>query len=212
MQASSQAAFVEAQNKANRDAYDISKKARESEIARQQQFENEAASYWDQTADSLGAEDHDEKRAEAEQDFVKAFEERPTSQPEGQLLSGQDSANETIKTEIASRANTAAADARRRVEALAKLSAYGTAGNDRAALLGTTSDKLATLNGIRRGSLGVSGQEQNISPAQVSQGGSGVADILSGVGGIVSGFGGGKRVPYSPAASSAISRGVPGLY
>lgn len=197
MQASAQRKFVNAQNDANNKAYAISKKAREDELARQAGYEKEAASYWDRATTELAPATADADRAAATSEFMKNFDEMPTTQPEGQFLSGQEFANDTIKTEIASRANTAAADARRRVQALAKLTSYGATDLKRSTSLGGSADLLQTLNGIRRGSLGASAGEQNIAPAQVTQGKSTFADILSGAGGIVSSMGGKTKQPAS---------------
>lgn len=208
--AQQQAAYVEAQNKANRDAYLLSKQARERELQRQKDFERDAADYWKQTMDKMGVDEHDKARDDATNEFVQTFDEQVPAIPEGQLLSGQKFANDTVKTEIAKRTNKAAAEARERVQALARLTSFGTVDTGRAITLNNSADRLSTLNGIRRGSLGASQQEQNIAPAQVSPGSSIFGDVLSGLGGIVSSYGGGPRVPYSPVASAAIASGYQG--
>ena len=184
-QASSQAAFVNAQNKANRDAYEISKKAREAELARQKQFETEAADYWNQTADSLDATDYGAGQDQAADKFLTEYDQMDSAIGEGELLSGQQFASNEIKTEIAARANKASADARKRIQALAALTGGDNAGLNRSFLLNDTANTLSTINTLRRGSLGVSNQEQNISPAQVNQGSSIFGDVLSGVGGML---------------------------
>jgi hypothetical protein len=208
--AQQQSAFVSAQNEANKRAYEIAKKAREAEMARQQQFENEAAGYWDKTANSLTRESHDDAQADATEEFLQTIDDQGSTQPEGQLLGGQERASDAVQTEIATRANQASAEARKRVQALAALSSYGTVDQQRNTALGETANDLTTLNSLRRGSLGVSQQEQSISPAQVTMGSSAVGDILSGVGGIVSGMGG-TRVPATSKPSSYWMN-TPGLY
>lgn len=208
MNAQAQAAYVDAQNRANREAYEISKRAREAELARQAQYEADALAAWDKTAEALGADKHDEARAEAEQAFMQTFDQQPSAIPEGHLLSGQQYASDEIKNEIARRANKEAAESRKRIQALAALTAYGNADQTRGTTLNENADFLSTLNGLRRGSLGVSQQEQNISPAMVSPGSTIFGDVLSGVGGIVSSYGGGPRVkPIQTAPLSTV-----GLY
>lgn len=185
MQASAQSSFVNAQNKANRDAYEISKRAREAELARQKQFEDQAAGYWNQTADALGSDDFATEKDAATDQFMDTFDQMSSAIGEGELLSGQQFASDAVKTEIATRANKAAVDARKRVQALAALTGGDNAFMGRSFNLNDTANTLSTLNTLRRGSLGVSNQEQNIAPAQVSQGSSIFGDVLSGVGGLV---------------------------
>lgn len=185
MQASAQSSFVNAQNKANRDAYEISKKAREAELVRQKQFEDQAEGYWNQTADTLGSDDFATDKDAATDQFMDTFDQMSSAIGEGELLSGQQFASDAVKTEIAVRANKAAADARKRVQALAALTGGDNAFMGRSFNLNDTANTLSTLNTLRRGSLGVSNQEQNIAPAQVSQGSSIFGDVLSGVGGLV---------------------------
>jgi hypothetical protein len=208
MQAQAQAAFQSAQNQANKDAYEISKKAREDELARQAQYEQEAASYWDQTATALDKTGYEADQQAAQDEFMQTFDDQVSTQPEGQLLSGQQFANDTIKQEIAARSSVAAADARRRVEALSKLASYGTADATRGLAIGGNADLLTTLNGIRRGSLGVSQFEQNISPAQVYMGNTLFADVLSGAGGIISSKSGSGGSGVSATGSGTGTVGV----
>lgn len=185
MQANQQSAFVNAQNKANRDAYEISKRAREAELTRQKQFEDQASGYWNQTTEALDAADYSSEKETASDEFMQTFDEMSSAIGEGELLSGQQYASDEVKSEIAARANKAAVDARKRVQALAALTGGDNAFMGRSFNLNDTANTLSTLNTLRRGSLGVSNQEQNIAPAQVSQGSSAVGDILSGVGGMM---------------------------
>nr|WP_321525793.1 hypothetical protein [uncultured Cohaesibacter sp.] len=190
-QGMAQQSYVGAQNKARRDAYDISKRARESEIERQKQFEEQAQGYFDDTQTALNRENYDQTQQADAQSFVDYFNnEAPKSDQYGAMLSGQKFSNKTITDEIASQANSAAEETRKRVQALAKLNAYGTTGQSRGIALNDSAGLLTTLNGIRRGSLSVSNQEQSISPAVVSPPNTTFADILSGTGGLVSSFAG----------------------
>lgn len=212
MQAQAQMQYQAEVNRQNRIAYENSKKAREAEMARQDAFEKQAADQWGATVDALSADSQATAQDAAVEDFKGNMDDLPSTLQEGQLLSGQEYANDTIKTEIATRANAAAADARRRIEALAKLSSANTVAAQRNTSLGDNANFLTTLNGLRRGSLTVSGQEQNIAPAQVTMGSTALADIMSGAGGIVSSYGGGTRSPSSPAVSASIAAGQGGLY
>lgn len=169
-------------------AYRRSKAAREAEIARQQGWESEANQNWLDATDRLGADKEAEARDAAVQDFLATVDAQPSNVvPEGFTLSGQDDASEVVKTEIAARAAKAAQEARARVEALAKLSSYDSAALDRKLTLSGNADALSTINGLRRGSLGVSQAEQTIPAAQVMPGDGMFADILAGVGGSLSG-------------------------
>lgn len=195
--AMSQNAYVEAQQQAQREAYEMSKRAREQEQARQAQFEQEAATNWDTSRQRLTADQQTANRDRASETFMQRWDQaRPEGMSlEGAYLSGQNNADDTVKREIAARTAEGAADARRRVQALANLNAYGTAetGNNR--VISDLTNSLTTINGLRRGSLGVSQQEQSISPAQVSQGSGGMmGSILSGLGGLATR--GGARGSY----------------
>jgi hypothetical protein len=187
--ANQQQQYIEDQNQAQRDAYQLSLKARQAEIGRQDEFQNEAETGWRNTVTDLTAEKHAADQAAAEKEFMENYNAMDAEVKEGFLLSGQDQANETIKTEIAKRANTAAADARERVAALASLSSYGTVDLNRSIALNENANFLSTLGGKRRGSLGVSQQEQNISPVQISPPSSILSDIVSGAGGVISSVG-----------------------
>lgn len=212
MQAQQQAAFVNAQNDANKQAYELSRQARMDELARQQRMERDAASYWDRATEDMTADAYKADKDESVDKFLENYDDMASAfaGEEGQLLSGQRFTNETMQQEIAARTAGAAQDARERVKALAALSSYGNVDLNRSQTMGDTANWLSTLNNIRRGSLGVSGFEQNISPAQIYQGGSGMGDILSGAGSIVSGYGG--RTSRSPAAMAAFNAGRAGLY
>lgn len=174
---------------AEKQAYLRSKKAREDEIARQKVFEGEANTNWQNTVQGMGAEDHAASREAAVNDFLQTLEAAPASPavPEGFMLSGQNNASADVQNEIAARTAKAASEARARIEALAKLTSYDTAALDRNLLMSRNADALTTTNNIRRGSLGVSRDEQNIAQAQVIPGDNMLADILSGAGGSLSG-------------------------
>lgn len=196
-QAAQQSAMVNAQNKTNRDAYEISKRAREAEQARQSVYERQAADDWASTTEALSKDRYDATKAQNEQDFMQDFDAAQGAVQEGELLSGQEFASDAVKTEIAARSNKAAQEARSRVKALAALTGTDLTGANRGFILGNNADKLGTLNSLRRGSLGVSNQEQNIAPAQVNQGSSLMGDVLSGAGGIIA-----QRGAYNATVNS----------
>lgn len=177
-----------AYQRVEREAYLRSKKAREDEIKRQQTFEADANAGWQQATQALGKDKYDQTQQAAVQQFLDTVDSRPSAAvPEGFLLSGQDTATDEVTTEIANRAAKAAQEARARITALAKLTSFDTAALDRSLSLGRNADKLSTVNNMRRGSLGVSQDEQSIAAGQVIPGDNMLADILSGAGGSLSG-------------------------
>jgi len=184
--AASQQAFANAQQRAQREAYEISRRAREAELVRQKQLEEENTSNWNTARQKLDVESQTSRREDAATQFMQRFEDARAGSlsGEGQYLSGQQFATPELRAEVARLGAQGADEARRRVQALAALQAYGTVETQNNQTISNLSNALATVNGIRRGSLGVSQQEQNISPAQVSPGTGGM------LGGILSGFGG----------------------
>lgn len=185
--AASNAATVNATNAENMRAYKLSKAARTAEIARQKGFETQADGTVNGTIGSLDKTHYDASREAAIQDFVSTLDSRPGSIDGGFTLSGQDNASPEIQQEIARRSALAAQEARTRVEALAKLSSYDGAALDRSLSMGKSADALSTINGFRRGSLGVSQSEQSIPSATVTSNPNFLADIMSGAGGALTG-------------------------
>jgi hypothetical protein len=181
-QMSAQQQMVDATNKANNDAFAISKNAREAELTRQKSYENQAANSWADANNKLAQPQYEADKQAAANDFMDRYDTMGKVLTDGQLLSGQETASNEVKTEIAARTSRAAADARARVQALAALSGSDNATNNRAFALQGNADALGGINTLRRGSLAVSNQEQNISPVQISQGSSAMGDILSGTG------------------------------
>lgn len=176
--------------KSEQDAYKASKAAREAEQLRQAGFEKEANDYLSATQQAISPEAVADNQATADQSFMDLFDERGSTQPEGQYLSGQDMATDEVKTEIARRASTAAADARARVQALSRVSSFDSAMGQNGLALQNNSALLNTLGGMRRGSLGVANQEGNVAPGQVLPGNNLLGPIMSAAGGAVSGMNG----------------------
>lgn len=182
-----QQAYADEVNNQNNIAYQMSKAAREQEQTRQDAFEKQAQAAWQQNMDAFTAQKAAQNQDTAANQFMQKYDQTATQQnADGQYLSGQQFANDEVKTAIADRSAKAAADARTRAQALANLTAYGTTQTGDNISMSNTNNDLTTLNGIRRGSLTVSNQEQNISPAKVTQGTGGLGDILGGMGKVVS--------------------------
>lgn len=186
-QAQTQANYVEGVDQANRDAYNISKMARQQERDRQDEYQDEADTAFADAKDATDRDSYDETQANAAADFVKTLSNRPDVLNQSQPVT--DNASGDVKVDAARRVNKAAADSRARIEALSKLTGHGLTGQDRARTFGQTSDFLSTLGGLRRGSMEVANQEQNIPAATVTPGDSTFADLLSG-GGMLLGMAG----------------------
>lgn len=191
MQAQQQQAYINAQNQANQQAFQIARKAREAERARQAEFTQQAEQNWQDTSAKLSRDQSDADRDTSADKFMAEYDTLPNQfKDDGYLLSGQNTASGEVQQAIAAKTSNAAADARKRVQALAQLTGYRDTDQLRAGGLQTGADFLSTLNGLRRGSLAVAQQEQSISPGVVSQGGGSMGGILSGVGGLVAKAGG----------------------
>lgn len=191
IRAQQQQAYINAVNAANQRAFQMSQKAREAERLRQREFETEQIETFDQTTETLSRENFDQERTDNATEFMNQLDARPMVLTEATALPGQNSTSAAIVTDRAKQAAKAAADARARIKALSDLTAYGTTGQGRAVAFGDASNDMATVAGLRRGSLTVGNQEQQIPAATVTPGSTAFADILSGVGGMVAMNGGG---------------------
>lgn len=185
-QGQTKANFVDEVNAQNKRAYAMSQQAREAERTRQRAFETEQNAKFDETAAGMSRERFDADQAANVQNFTDMLAATPAALAPGDLLPGGDTASTAVQADAARQTAKAAADTRKRVKALAELTSYGTTGGGRARDFAGAADFVSTLGGLRRGSLGVSRQEQAIQPADVTPGNSTFADILSGVGGIMS--------------------------
>lgn len=177
--------YADAVNAANKTAYTMSQTAREDERRRQNRWESDAASKVDNLTTNSSREDYDARQAAASADLMKTFDQQPAALTAETRLPGQDGANVEVGGLLAKRINEAATNARERVKALADVSGYGTAGQGRALDRSQVGNDLGLIGTLRRGSMGVSRQEQDVRPAQVSRGSSTFADILSGLGGVM---------------------------
>lgn len=182
--ASTNAQYTDAVNAQNKKAYMISREARQAEQARQAAMEAEAANKVDTTRDSLSRDNFDAEAAAKSQAFTDTLDARQPVLAAETRLPGQEGATVAVKEAITSRINKEAVATRARVKALADLTSFGRTGETRATNIGQAGDFVSTLGGLRRGSLAVGQQEQDIAPASVSPGNSVLADILKGVGGL----------------------------
>lgn len=184
-QGRTQQAYVDEVNRQNKRAYDMSQRAREAERARQREMETQAADAWSRTTDDLTRENFDATKDAAAATFVDTLDALPRALTTDARLPGQDGASVEVKDAINTRVNSEAAKTRDRIRAFASLQGYGSAGMDRGLAMGETGDFLSVLGGLRRGSLAVAQQEQDIVPATVRPGSTALGDILSGVGSLM---------------------------
>lgn len=106
------------------------------------------------------------------------------------LLSGQQSGGEEFKTDVASRLNKAAIEARQRIKALADINSYGGSFNGlgarNSAILDASGQQIDLNNDMRRGSLAAYGIAKAVDPQQNAP----VVDYASGVGNALAGIAG----------------------
>lgn len=172
-------------------AFKVSRDARLAELKRQADFHATSQTALDNTTTALAKPAYEANQNASIADFMNTVDNSsPGVVPEGFKLQGQGDATTEISAEIAKRAATAAAEARTRVQALAKLGSYGAAGDAGNAALTDNANQLSTTNGLARGSLGVSNLEQSIPAAQTIPGDNLLADLLAGAGGVASGMNG----------------------
>jgi len=180
---------------ADKQAYERSKAAREAEVGRQQGFETQASDFWTETANKLSLPAMEATRGQQQQAFMDSFDAMSPA-PEGMAIAGNDKASSEVQTEIARRVAGASAEARARVQNLAKLTSFDMAGADRSQSLNNNANLLQTINGLRQGSLGAAMQEGSIAGNQVFAPNTIIADILSGGGAALSGAGSPGGVLY----------------
>ena len=191
-QGRTQARYVEAVNRANREAWEISKAAREAERVRQDELEAANVARFDETLAGLDRTSADKATDEGSEDFTRTLAAiaRPQGGEAGFLLPGQGESSVAVKDWVAKEAASQAGEAKRRIAALARLTGSGSTAGERTRSLGGAQDDLNINNGLRRGSLGVSRFEQNIPAARVTPGSPLLGDILSGAGKLAGSFGG----------------------
>lgn len=182
-------AYVQEVNNQNQRAYQMSQRAREEERERQRGFEQQQMTAVDDTRQSFSRENFDTEREASAESFVQTLAQRPGVLSETSLLAGQEASSDAVRGRIARDAATEASTTRERIQALAQLTGFGTTGADRGFTFGRAADDVSTVGGLRRGSLSVGHQEQQIPAATVRPGNTTFLDILSGVGGLAAGGG-----------------------
>lgn len=187
--ANQQSQYAKKQQQSQLQAMERSRQARLDEQVRQQEFQRQQEGLHAQDVRQLSADQQTkdiDKSAQQQVAQVAALPDEVT----GQYLSGQENTDDTVKQSAAAGVNKAAATARQRISSMARLTAYGDVNAANGRQLGATGDNMELIGGMRRGSLGVSQQEQTIPAAQVSPPNTALGDILTGAGGLAMRYGG----------------------
>jgi hypothetical protein len=211
MKANQQRDYTNQVNAQNKAAADMSSQAREAERLRQAQFEREQTAVVDTTRENVSVENFNDTRQTRADSFMDMLDERPDALNEASRLAGQGDASGAVKESIARASSEEAAKTRERIKALAALTGYSGTQQDRSGAFGAAGADLSTIGGLRRGSLTVGNQEQQIPAASVRPGDSTFADMLSGAGGLFAASGGGMfpgmggiaRIPTAAPITSA---------
>ena len=170
-----------AQQNANDEAFAMSETARLREQERQDKYSRQGEDYVRKLTAGQGVQELEAARAEGEQDFVSQLATR--SDP-GIVAApaASEGASVEVKKDMARRVNSAAAESRERVRALARLQGYGGGMFDRALEQQEAGDFLSMLGSQRRGSLAVGAQEQDVRPNSVQPGDPTLGMMLSAAG------------------------------
>lgn len=177
-----QSAFVSAQNRANQQAYEISKQAREAERQRQRRFEEQQHSRVSDQTDAMSADNFRNEAEARAQNFMDMLATSPQAVSPADALPGQSTSTRAVRDATARQASEAAAKSRDRIANMAQMLSYAPTFGERGRGIGDTADFVSTISGLRRGSLAVGHQEQTIPAADVRPGSTLFADILSGLG------------------------------
>jgi len=188
---SAQQGYVDEVNNQNNKAYELSRDARLAEQTRQKAYQQQSMDGWNKALSQTDPKAQEAAQNTAADQFMQTFDQQTPAIANG-LLPGQAQASDEVSKSIATRMAQTAADTRKRVAALSKLTGYGAADASNKLALTDNADFLTTINGLRRGSLGVSNQEQSISPATVNKPSTLAGDLLSGFGSMAL-YGGGKN-------------------
>ncbi len=208
-QAQTNSSYMSELNNQNKIAADMTRDFRMAEQDRQDAYDEEAFATVDTAHDAVSRENFDTERTDAATNFVAELNARPDA------LNGaadMHTASDDVKRAAAAITSQEAGKSRERIAALANLSSYGSTGQSRARDLNNGSNFLSMLGGLRRGSLGVSAQEQAITPASVQRGDDSFAQLLSGAG-MVAGMAGpslfgGSLFGGAPANAAGLPTGV----
>jgi len=181
--------YSRAQNRAADKAFRKALKHRNEERERQKGWEEEARADWDETVGYFEPGNRTAAATTNADSFMSAYDAMDGAATDTISLAGQQDADSEIQQAIMQRTNQAAQDSRKRIQSLAKLTGMDVTSSDLNRRMQRDADSLRTINNFRRGSLGVSQQEQAIPPKPVDEPDYMLADILSGAGGMFSSAG-----------------------
>lgn len=184
---------VDAQNRANEQWRNYQEQQRREEQARQEEQRMKADAVRTDTLGQMSAENQMEAQGAEEARLADAYGQDANynkADTNDLLLSGQEQGGDAVKADFASRLSKASVDARKRIEALARINSYGGSfgglANRNAETLAAGDQGIQLANNIRQGSLSTFGLAKNVAPMQLSGG----TDYLSGIAGAAAGFAG----------------------
>lgn len=173
---------IKAQNKANLEARRAEIDARNEEQQRQDRFADQQAAA---VMDTLKVADPGTKVAEVQ----KIAETSPVAQ-QRDMLQDAPVPQAGVDREVAAGVNQSVQSARKRIEAMAKLAAFGGTMAGVGDTMQGAGDQIANVNSFRRGSMDVSGLERSIPAPMISPSQSPMGDLLIAGGQIGSVYGG----------------------
>lgn len=184
---------VNAQNRANEQWRQYQEQQRREEQARQEEQRKAADAARTQTLGDMSADKQMEAQATEEDRLKQIYGEDQSynnADTNAALLSGQQNGGEAFKADLAARVSKASTEARKRIEALARINSYGGSygglTNRNAETIGQGDQYIQLANNIRQGSLSTYGLAKNVAPTQINGG----TDYFSGIASAAAGFAG----------------------
>lgn len=184
---------MDAQNAANDQWRKYQENARREEQARQEAQRQKADAARTDTLGQMTPEAQLEAQAAEEGRLKSAYAEGTNynnADTNAALLSGQQNGGESFKADYAARLSKASVDARKRIEALARINSFGGSfgglGNRNAETIGAGDTAINLANNIRQGSLTTYGLQKSVNPVQLPGG----TDYFSGIASAAAGFAG----------------------
>jgi hypothetical protein len=144
--------------------------ARQAELARQDGLRQERAAVADQNLAATGAEGTAERLADATADRTSATGEVPLVVGEGDIAPVQTTGNSVVGNAITAEVAKHLGQARQRLAARARLSAYDDVAADEARMRTLSGSAFEALKSMSAGSTGVYGSESSIPAGQVTPG------------------------------------------
>lgn len=184
---------INAQNRANDQWRQYQEQQRREEQARQEEQRKNADAARTQTLGDMTADKQMEAQATEEDRLKQIYGEDQSynnADTNAALLSGQQNGGEAFKADLAERVSKASTEARKRIEALARINSYGGSfgglANRNAEVLGRGDQYIQLANNIRQGSLSTYGLAKNVAPMQLTPS----TDYASGIAGATAGLAG----------------------